>query len=272
VIAHLDLFNHNNLGFAAIFMCISLGFFFLRNVDKKEKAILIWAMSFAMNSIGFIFWSDISVTYKVQMFILGEVFHMSGFITLVYGAYRFFGHKMNRKVAIMILICFLFWFFSIAMYKKHLDITIFLLRFIRSLIFIFAAVMLFKQEPKKKLIGKQIAAGSMLLWGTYILVTAIWHVVTSSVLQYGILSGFHILAAFGMVAMIVDRIEKVAEENEEKVRKLEGLLPICSYCKKIRDENNQWQVIEQYIEDRSTAAFSHGICPDCMKKYHPEYK
>lgn len=49
------------------------------------------------------------------------------------------------------------------------------------------------------------------------------------------------------------------------VRNLEGLLPICSYCKKIRDEKNAWVRVEEYITARSFARFSHSICPECTK-------
>ena len=48
---------------------------------------------------------------------------------------------------------------------------------------------------------------------------------------------------------------------------LEGLLPICAYCKQIRDDKNNWQPIEGYISKRSDATFSHGYCPDCIEKY-----
>ncbi len=51
------------------------------------------------------------------------------------------------------------------------------------------------------------------------------------------------------------------------VQQLEGLLPICSYCKRIRDPADQWQSIERYVETRSAAHFSHGICADCYKKH-----
>jgi phosphoserine phosphatase RsbU/P len=50
------------------------------------------------------------------------------------------------------------------------------------------------------------------------------------------------------------------------MQQLEGLLPICSYCKRIRDQAEQWQSIERYLEKRSEAQFSHGICPDCYSK------
>lgn len=48
-------------------------------------------------------------------------------------------------------------------------------------------------------------------------------------------------------------------------KRLQGLLPICSYCKKIRDDQNYWQRVESYIEEHSEAAFSHSICPDCYQ-------
>jgi hypothetical protein len=54
-----------------------------------------------------------------------------------------------------------------------------------------------------------------------------------------------------------------------RIRVLEGFLPICANCKKIRNEN-KWDQIEKYISDHSLAQFSHSICPDCMKKLYPE--
>ena len=53
------------------------------------------------------------------------------------------------------------------------------------------------------------------------------------------------------------------------VRQLTGLLPICMYCKKIRDDKGYWNQLEIYIIEHSEADFSHGICPECRKKYYP---
>jgi CRP/FNR family transcriptional regulator, cyclic AMP receptor protein len=52
---------------------------------------------------------------------------------------------------------------------------------------------------------------------------------------------------------------------------LGGLLPICLNCKNIRDESEKWVAIEAYISDRSEADFTHGMCPDCMKKLYPKH-
>jgi len=54
------------------------------------------------------------------------------------------------------------------------------------------------------------------------------------------------------------------------VKKLSGFIPICSSCKKIRDDKGFWNQLEKYILDHSEAKFSHGICPECAEKLYPE--
>jgi len=66
-------------------------------------------------------------------------------------------------------------------------------------------------------------------------------------------------------AALADRVVEL-EEALARVRQLRGLLPICSYCKKIRDDQNYWQQVEQYVGAHSDVQFSHGICPDCYHK------
>ena len=85
-----------------------------------------------------------------------------------------------------------------------------------------------------------------------------------------------------LVARVKTHVDlKLARDSQEKLIKelksaldeidtLSGLLPICSHCKKIRDDSGYWQGVEQYIAARSDAQFSHGICPDCMREYYPK--
>lgn len=62
----------------------------------------------------------------------------------------------------------------------------------------------------------------------------------------------------GLSARVVE-----LEDALSNIKQLEGMLPICSYCKKIRGDTNYWQKVEDYISEHSRARFSHGICPDC---------
>lgn len=61
---------------------------------------------------------------------------------------------------------------------------------------------------------------------------------------------------------VAERILRYATE----VQQLEAFLPICSYCKKVRDDHNYWQQIEAYINQRTGSEFSHSICPDCYQR------
>lgn len=76
---------------------------------------------------------------------------------------------------------------------------------------------------------------------------------------------------------IVKQHDELLEKNASlenaliKVKMLSGMLPICSSCKKIRDDKGYWQQIENYIQAHSEADFTHGICPDCAHKLYPEY-
>jgi phosphoserine phosphatase RsbU/P len=58
---------------------------------------------------------------------------------------------------------------------------------------------------------------------------------------------------------------RALEQALQQVKQLNGLLPICSYCKRIRDDSNYWQQVESYVAAHTDARFSHGICPDCWK-------
>lgn len=56
-----------------------------------------------------------------------------------------------------------------------------------------------------------------------------------------------------------------------QVKQLKGLLPICMFCKKIRNDGNYWQKIEEYLVQHTEADFSHSICPECMEKNYPDH-
>lgn len=73
-------------------------------------------------------------------------------------------------------------------------------------------------------------------------------------------------------------INKVLQEEisnrkkaEKKAKVLSGLLPICSFCNRIRDDKGDWKRLESYINDHSEAKFSHSLCPDCAKSHYPDF-
>lgn len=63
------------------------------------------------------------------------------------------------------------------------------------------------------------------------------------------------------------RVAERIVEFTHQIRQLKELIPICMYCKKIRDDSNYWQAVESYIAHHTGSSFSHGICPECFEKH-----
>jgi hypothetical protein len=71
------------------------------------------------------------------------------------------------------------------------------------------------------------------------------------------------------LALWFARLAEFERDLQKQVKVLEGLLPICAFCKNIRNEVGDWEGLERFISRRSEAEFSHGICPSCAEKHYP---
>jgi hypothetical protein len=96
-----------------------------------------------------------------------------------------------------------------------------------------------------------------------------WHETQS--LSMAVFNAPITVLALILYAYLVDRTAWQTRALEKKIRVLEGILPICASCKRIRNEKNEYEQIEKYITKHSEASFSHGICPECAKRLYPEY-
>jgi len=259
--------NELYLGFAAIFACVGFGFLCLSRASPGDTCIRLWAFSFLANCLGFVFWSGSMRLGAVEL-LLGEALHIAGFALLLAGAIAAEGYAVKSWLKLVALLWLAAWLASLACFRKEPAICLAALKVIRSGIVAAAGFVILKERERVRSIGSLVAGGSFIAWSLYLLVFIFVSMGTYP--YYGFLVGFHILAALGMVALIVERTRARAEEGEERIRKLEGILPICAYCKRIRDSNNVWHTLELYIEDRSDAEFSHGICPECFEKHRPD--
>ncbi len=66
-------------------------------------------------------------------------------------------------------------------------------------------------------------------------------------------------------------MQDIMDRTLAEIKSLHGILPICSSCKKIRDDKGAWHQMEAYIHDHTNAEFSHGLCAECARKMYPKY-
>lgn len=94
-----------------------------------------------------------------------------------------------------------------------------------------------------------------------------------SVLAVAVCIGLGVALFFRVTNPLILRLQDTVGKLEQtlaEVKTLRGILPICSFCKKIRDDDGNWNQVEVYVKKRSDADFSHGICPDCIGRHYPE--
>ncbi|HAV65366.1 MAG TPA: hypothetical protein DCY13_23700, partial [Verrucomicrobiales bacterium] len=83
----------------------------------------------------------------------------------------------------------------------------------------------------------------------------------AAVLRARVDVGIRVLELQGKLSRRVTELE----EALANVKRLQGLLPICSYCKRVRDDGNYWKQVDMYIAEHTEAKLSHGFCPDCFE-------
>ena len=71
--------------------------------------------------------------------------------------------------------------------------------------------------------------------------------------------------------VLLEKNQKL-EKALSKIKQLKGIVPICTSCKKIRNDSGYWQQVEEYVKEHTEAEFSHGICPGCQKKLYPDFR
>lgn len=93
----------------------------------------------------------------------------------------------------------------------------------------------------------------------------IWHVPSSWALEFA-----DTVVDVVVLLVLAQMISYIARQRRE-LHLLEGMLPICGFCKRIRDESGEWRQLERYIAEHTEAQFSHTFCPDCGKRHYAGY-
>jgi hypothetical protein len=83
-----------------------------------------------------------------------------------------------------------------------------------------------------------------------------------------LINGLLRVSIFFFITFLCAKLSEQTQALRARIRTLEGILPTCSFCKDIRDEEGHWHQIESFVASRSEARFSHGVCPTCAAKHY----
>ena len=120
------------------------------------------------------------------------------------------------------------------------------------------------------LVNKELRKNAMADMGLEIFFAGQKHFITSSRMQILDLL-FSTYEAVVQKNKALEKINQELKQSLETIKRLQGLIPICARCKKIRNDKGYWQQLEVYIQNHSDAEFTHGLCPDCESKLYSKY-
>ena len=268
------------------------------------SALMLLIVSFAMFQVrkrvmtypGFGFWTAAAVLFMVvtvlAMFrgiapdfitiVLMNALECLAVLLLIRGLAKFFDLPVNNWLDVAIMLVYLILFLYFTYTRPGIVARIVVNSGIIGLILI--RCILLTRGPYKSMFGNRSWLLIPLLW-TIVLVRlgrigitltlgseteSMMHLGLVHALYYMVLPGLVVALFICLVMLNNQRLDQDHRLAVEEIKTLQGLIPICSHCKKVRDDKGYWNQIEAYISQRTEAQFSHSICPECAEKYYPE--
>jgi hypothetical protein len=270
------------------------GFSLYKTDQKTFPGFGFWIASFFIFSLGYL---SLLVRESIPLYlsiIAGNLCFAYGVLLRLDGVYRFTKNKSLKKGYYLTLVPFIlsigfFYFVVPDIVVRNLIISIYaaVIALVISYILTTTAPPLNKKfyytaALLSALIGLSMVIGPILI--TRPPTASIFTMGNRYAIQYLLFLSYEISWGFCLLMMNSQRLEDELRKSEKDLRvsniqlekvirekiTLSGLLPICSHCKKIRDDKGYWNQLEAYIEIHSEADFSHSICPECATKYYPD--
>ncbi|MBN1699078.1 MAG: hypothetical protein JW881_16280 [Spirochaetales bacterium] len=261
---------------------LSVTMFYLVIMRKVYPGFVEWTIGSFLNSAGMILLSMRHILPDIVTVIVANLCIASFFLFASKGLLRF-SMKTQRRwldAAILIFITGTFWIYTFN--SPNVTMRIIIISLAIFLVCLRSIYIIISKLPAV-LPGKHyyLIVSFGLIGGWHIIRAVLTLLIEGQITDF-MQAGFiqqlsFILMISSMIFIIVfliitnsHRLESDLLNAHEKIKILTGLLPICSSCKKIRDESGAWKPFENYICSHSEADFTHSICPECRKKLYPD--
>ncbi len=257
--------------------------FYISHNRKTYSGFTQWTIASVLNFLGLVSLSLRGFLPDFITVVMANTLIVAGIGLIAYGIEIFAGS--SRKIwlfvslSVSLFVSFLYFTYP----SPNVNARIVIISVILAILYFYCGYIIHKYVPRV------IDAKNMFLV-TVFSIQAIWFVlrIIPTVLIEGpivdfmhapavqgvtiiVFWGGNIFVIIGLIVLNFQRVEIDLVASMDEIKTLRGIIPICASCKKIRTDKGIWEQIEVYIRDHSDAEFSHGICPECMKKLYPEF-
>lgn len=262
----------------ALFLC----FFSLYKTSTTYPGFKEWTTATILLSFGGLLVGVRNLIPGVFSIIIGNAVVVMSMLLMKRGIEKFYEEEGTPVLDAAILTCFVF----CHSYFTHFDNLHGRTINVSAAYTVIHALMLLpliRQRAKKRIYVSNLLTGSLIFFITFNMLRAcsnayfmFYPAEKSAEFIFGLSMIFQIPSALLVyMSLIVTNAQRVAAdliEANSQIKTLQGIIPICCQCKKIRSESDAWQAIESYIKEHSNAEFTHGICPECTKALYPDLK
>ena len=252
--------------------------------QKTYPGFLRWTFSSLFNAAGMILIAYRGILPEFITIIVADILLMAAMMMITSGLSLFAQKKAPNKWYVGLLLVYALIMLSLTYGWPNFNLRVIVYSLLQAALCIANAGILYKQVPRV-LPGRDIVACWFFVVCSIVpILRAIasfmdtpvaTEMMTAGILhQIAVLIGltFYIIVDIGLIILTAQRIDYELNRARDDIKTLTGLIPICSNCKKIRDDKGSWNLLESYFAEHSDIMFSHGLCPDCAKKLYPGFK
>ena len=267
---------------------LCMGYYFIAR--RTFPGFGAWALGANLSALSFFLLALRDIVPDFISIIVANGLGILSVFLMYYGFKSFAEEKVEPRLHIIGMVLYSLILFPYFTYvSPDLNFRIVLVSFATGAYFFVSALVHYRAARRKLNRLNLLVVGSLAALVCLRLSRGLFYLFSENIgngyMSSGILSGLFILVlimlsvclVIGLMQLNSERLE--AENDEliiklqrsfEEIRTLKGILPICMYCKKIRDDMGYWNQLEMYISSHSEADFSHAICPGCADKHYPE--
>lgn len=207
-------------------------------------------------------------------------FFLIGTSLLIYiGLRAFTGGRPNLKAHATVLVLFCLLLAYLTSVKPDLQVRLVLVSLAVGTISLMSVWIVWKHVPEVLKDANPLVLATLLFVGLVYFLRALLTVLipppSEDFMVPSVIHGIsllvyllgHTLLVIGLLVLNGQRVERDLQTAMDECKVLQGIIPICAHCKKIRDDQGAWNQMEAYIRQHTDAEFSHGICPDCAKVF-----
>lgn len=255
---------------------------YIRRKQRTYEGFICWIFAALVNSTGLFLLSLRDILPDFLTIIAGNTFIIFSVVLISAGLSRFAGVRPYSKFYSLLMLLFVALYSYFTYFRPVFIYRSFVFYSFQALLCIVIVIIVHRDLPRVLHKKSYVLYWFLILslaWPFFLIFSHFFEAQMEADLIMAGLShqitflgsiAAYIVLVIALIVLTAQRVEEEMIEAKKEIKTIAGFIPICASCKKIRDDKGSWNQMEAYLSQHADLQFSHGLCPECMKKMYPE--